>query len=41
VTNKLLGPLFGYRGAFTVAEHPCTPNDIPLDVRPLHEEPRE
>jgi hypothetical protein len=41
VTNKLLGPLFGYRGTFTVAERPCTYDDIPLDARPLREEPRE
>ena len=34
VANKLLGPLFGYRGSFTVAEHPCADEDIPLDVRP-------
>ena len=41
VANRLLGPLFGYRGAFTVTEHPCTEDDIPLDVRPLREELRE
>lgn len=41
VANKLLGPLFGYRGSFTVVEHPCTDADIPLDVRPLREEHRE
>lgn len=41
VANKLLGPLFGYRGSFTVAERPCTDADVPLDVRPLREEERE
>ena len=41
VANRLLGPLFGYRGSFTVAEHPCTDADIPLAVRPLREEARE
>ncbi|MCC5952988.1 MAG: DUF4166 domain-containing protein [Acidimicrobiia bacterium] len=41
VANKLLGPLFGYRGSFTVAEYPCTAEQIPIDVRPIREEPRE
>ncbi len=41
VTNKLLGPLFGYRGSFTVTEHPCAPDAIPADVRPIREEIRE
>lgn len=41
VANKLLGPLFGYRGSFTVVEHPCTDADIPLDVRPIREEHRD
>ena len=41
VANKLLGPLFGYRGSFTVAEHPCTAEEIPIDVRPIREERRE
>lgn len=41
VVNKVLGPLFGYSGSFTVTEHPCTEADVPLDVRPLREEPRE
>jgi hypothetical protein len=41
VANKLLGPLFGYRGSFTVAEHTCTAEEIPIDVRPIREEPRE
>lgn len=41
VSNKLLGPLFGYRGSFTVEEHPCTADDIPSDVLPIREERRE
>ena len=41
VANKLLGPLFGYRGSFTVAEHPCPDADIPTDIRPIREERRE
>jgi hypothetical protein len=40
VANRVFGPLFGYRGTFTVVERPCAPDDIPLDVRPLREEPR-
>lgn len=41
VANRVLGPLFGYRGSFTVAEHPCAAADVPLDVRPLRTEHRE
>ena len=41
VANKVLGPLFGYRGSFTVDEHPCRAADIPPDVRPRREERRE
>ena len=41
VANQLLGPLFGYRGSFTVVEQHCTADDIPVDVRPVREEPRE
>lgn len=41
VGNKLLGPLFGYQGSFTVDERPCNAQDIPADVRPLREEHRE
>ena len=41
VVNKWFGPLFGYRGTFDVTEAPCTPEQIPLDVRPLREERRE
>jgi hypothetical protein len=41
VVNRLFGPLFGYRGSFTVVQRPCSPAEIPLDVRPLREERRE
>ena len=41
VSNRVFGPLFGYRGSFTVAERPCRRDDIPLDVVPLREERRE
>lgn len=41
VANRLLGPLFGYRGAFTVAESPCPADAVPADVRPVREEARE
>jgi Domain of unknown function (DUF4166) len=41
VANELLGPLFGYRGSFTVEEHPCPAGDVPAEVRPIREEHRE
>ena len=41
VVNQVFGPLFGYRGSFTVVERECSPEEIPLDVRPLREERRE
>lgn len=41
VANKLLGPLVGYRGSFTVEERPCHAADIPADVLPVREERRE
>jgi hypothetical protein len=41
VANRILGPLFGYSGSFTVIQRACQPSDIPLDVRPLREEARE
>ena len=41
VVNKVLGPLFGYRGSFTVEERPCPAADIPADVLPRREERRE
>ena len=40
VSNSVFGPLFGYRGSFTVVQRPCTPDEMPLDVRPLREERR-
>lgn len=40
VANRLLGPLFGYRGSFTVDEHPCAADAIPPDVLPIREEAR-
>lgn len=40
VSNRLLGPLFGYRGWFSVVEQPCTQDQVPIDVRPLREERR-
>lgn len=41
VSNRVFGPLFGYQGSFTVAERPCGPDEIPLDVQPVREERRE
>lgn len=41
VANPVFGPLFGYRGTFTVRELPCTPDDVPVDVKPVREERRE
>jgi Domain of unknown function (DUF4166) len=41
VANRIFGPLFGYRGWFTVEEHRCAEGDIPADVLPRREEPRE
>ena len=41
VANHALGPLFGYRGWFTVEERPCTRDEIPADVLPRREERRE
>jgi hypothetical protein len=41
VANRLLGPLFGYSGSFTVEEHPIAPDGIPADVLPVREERRE
>ena len=41
VANKIFGPLFGYRGIFTVEEHKCSPSAIPVDVLPIREEIRE
>ena len=41
VANKLLGPLFGYRGSFTVEDRSCPAGAIPAYVLPLREEHRE
>jgi len=41
VVNRLLGPLFGYRGWFTVQETAMEEDEIPSDVRPRREEWRE
>jgi Domain of unknown function (DUF4166) len=41
VANRTFGPLFGYRGSFTVAKRVCTREEIPLDVLPVREERRE
>ncbi|MDQ3823777.1 MAG: DUF4166 domain-containing protein [Actinomycetota bacterium] len=41
VANPRWGPLFGYRGWFTVEERAVRPEDVPRHVRPLREERRE
>ena len=41
VANPTFGPLFGYRGSFTVNQRACTRDEIPLDVLPVREERRE
>jgi Domain of unknown function (DUF4166) len=41
VSNRYFGPLFGYRGTFTVFERPCPSAEVPLDVKPVREERRE
>lgn len=41
VTNRFWGPLFGYRGAFTVEWKPTKPEEIPEDIKPRREERRE
>jgi hypothetical protein len=41
VANRVFGPLFGYRGSFSVREYPCTADEIPLDVQPLREQIHE
>ena len=41
VTNKVWGPLFGYRGAFDVEWRNMRPSDIPATIRPQREERRE
>ena len=41
IANRIFGPLFGYSGTFDVEERPCTVADVPSDVRPQREQPRE
>jgi hypothetical protein len=41
VTNRVWGPLFGYRGSFDVEWKPTKPEDIPEDIKPRREERRE
>jgi hypothetical protein len=41
VCNRFWGPLFGYRGTFTVDWKPIQPEDIPADVKPRREERRD
>lgn len=41
VTNRFWGPLFGYRGTFSVEWKPIKPEDIPTDAKPRREERRE
>jgi hypothetical protein len=41
VITRVWGPLFGYRGTFTVEWKPVRPADIPVGVKPRREERRE
>ena len=41
VINRYWGPLFGYRGSFTVDWKSIKPEEIPIDVKPRREERRE
>jgi hypothetical protein len=41
VKNPFWGPLFGYKGWFTVEETKCSRNDIPRNLFPIREERRE
>jgi hypothetical protein len=41
VTNRFWGPLFGYRGTFSVEWKPVKPEDIPAAIKPRREERRE
>ncbi len=41
VHNDIWGPLFGYSGTFDVEFKRVTPQEIPIDVKPLREEKRE
>jgi hypothetical protein len=41
VTNHVWGPLFGYRGTFSVEWKTVQQEDIPADIKPQREERRE
>ncbi len=41
VTNKVWGPLFGYKGHFHVDWHTVRPDEIPADILPYRTEKRE
>jgi hypothetical protein len=41
VTNKIWGPLFGYKGSFDVEYVEMDSNNIPIEAKPLREEVRE
>ncbi len=41
VSNPLVGKLFGYRGWFTTEMKSVLAKDIPLNIKPMREEPRE
>jgi hypothetical protein len=41
VTNRVWGPLFGYRGSFSVDWLKVKPEEIPADIKPRREERRE
>jgi len=40
VSNRFWGPLFGYRGTFTVDWRPTRPEEIPCHIKPKREERR-
>ena len=41
VSNRHLGPLFGYRGSFVAHRRPVGDLGVPMSVRPVREERRE
>ena len=41
VSNRIWGPLFGYRGSFDVEWRKLHPGDVPPDLKPRREERRE
>ncbi|CAN5771964.1 DUF4166 domain-containing protein [soil metagenome] len=41
VCNRLVGPLFGYRGSFVARQVPLGPHGAPASVKPVREERRE